>query len=979
MKWLLLAVLLSSPELVKDINTNPEAGRRGSGASDYLVLDGHVWYLRVFAVERIRLADGKVERVGTARSIGAAGDTPLFLQLNREIYELARTDGTLLHRFEENYSVDFIGRVNGRALIAAYDGKTTRLYSTDGLTVRSFDHTALPLASQFVTSAAAGDFFFILGANGIYRTDGITVERVLDVGRLDVRSLAWSNGRLFAGARSGLYVAGNFGLTRVGAQDRNCSVEELRPVARGVVFTCADQLWTSDGTTDRVLTRDPVFLGPSDGNFAWYQRKKEDDVWRTDGTAIDRIDGIDRGWVTGGYAFDGRLVFTAAGTSGAEPHITEGTSARLLANLAPETNGDAFPRELVPCGEAICFTAEGDRPGVRTVWRSDGTPEGTYELVAEEGVQLRTNGRWAIFTTLRAYWQTDGTRAGTKVVATDSYNTRITHLPGERLVYRRGGVTTLVDLATGETKTVPEWWDGKYYQLGPHLIGAGVNAIWSIDPETGKPRTLIGNSWALPIVVDGVLWFTTYDGVWRTAGTAESLERVLALPPGPGGDTPVRLHAAGSRVFILDYEQNRLRLPDGPWIETSGDVELSSAGDRLVAFTIRDGMYELWGSDGAEAGTRTLLRSGYGQFVGTVGELSLFVQEEAGLWATDGTPEGTRMVADLTPHEVVSSGRRLYLAASRNDVGHELWSSRFEQPLVTAHNTTVVEDAGMARVAVTLDVPSYRRVSVGYEVIGGLAEADDFTALSGTVTFEPGETEKFVDVPIAADDRVEGTETLVIVLRDENGVDVIQRRAVVHIVEPSRRVDLELRFAGFRNGSPRLDIFNHGPNAAAAIRTLDDGYACSSPFSVLPGGSREQVSCRRSDALTVQVMSGESDADPSNDALRFAIAPVEDFAIALSGQQLVAGRTATLTVATALRSEAVRFTLTSSDRQILALPSVVEIPAGVSTVSLPVEVRGAGKVTIAATPAGFSGGRVELTVEAIVQPDRRRAAGRSRP
>jgi hypothetical protein len=63
-----------------------------------------------------------------------------------------------------------------------------------------------------------------------------------------------------------------------------------------------------------------------------------------------------------------------------------------------------------------------------------------------------------------------------------------------------------------------------------------------------------------------------------------------------------------------------------------------------------------------------------------------------------------------------------------------------------------VEDGAMAVIAITLDVPSGKNVSVGYATSDGTAQAPvDYTATSGTVVVLAGETGTSFTVPIVAD------------------------------------------------------------------------------------------------------------------------------------------------------------------------------------------------------------------------------------
>ncbi len=80
--------------------------------------------------------------------------------------------------------------------------------------------------------------------------------------------------------------------------------------------------------------------------------------------------------------------------------------------------------------------------------------------------------------------------------------------------------------------------------------------------------------------------------------------------------------------------------------------------------------------------------------------------------------------------------------------------------------------------AVTLDRESTGTVTVEYATSDGTAVAgSDYTATSGTLTFQPGETEKTVSVPVLEDDHDEGSETLTLRLSNAEGASIADGEA----------------------------------------------------------------------------------------------------------------------------------------------------------------------------------------------------------
>jgi 5'-nucleotidase len=96
-----------------------------------------------------------------------------------------------------------------------------------------------------------------------------------------------------------------------------------------------------------------------------------------------------------------------------------------------------------------------------------------------------------------------------------------------------------------------------------------------------------------------------------------------------------------------------------------------------------------------------------------------------------------------------------------------------EQKVVFAQgNITVKEDVGSVPVTVTLKPASNQVVSVDYATSDGTATAgNDYTAASGTLTFQPGETSQSFNVAVLNDTEMERAETVKLAL--SNPVNVV--------------------------------------------------------------------------------------------------------------------------------------------------------------------------------------------------------------
>ena len=100
-------------------------------------------------------------------------------------------------------------------------------------------------------------------------------------------------------------------------------------------------------------------------------------------------------------------------------------------------------------------------------------------------------------------------------------------------------------------------------------------------------------------------------------------------------------------------------------------------------------------------------------------------------------------------------------------------------PSLSVAGANATEAAGAAvTFPVTLSRAQAGRVTVDYATSDGTATAgDDYTAASGTLTFEPGETDKTVSVPVLDDGDNEEPETFLLTLTNASGAGTVIRVA----------------------------------------------------------------------------------------------------------------------------------------------------------------------------------------------------------
>jgi len=229
--------------------------------------------------------------------------------------------------------------------------------------------------------------------------------------------------------------------------------------------------------------------------------------------------------------------------------------------------------------------------------------------------------------------------------------------------------------------------------------------------------------------VNGALFFRADDGasgreLWTSDGTPDGTRLVADLRAGPAGSSPAALTAVGSRVFFTadaSDSSRELWVSDGSAAGTAMIVASGTdasfdpstffaVGDRLF-FVAADEAHgrELWISDGSGEGTHLVKdirpgRCGAVACSSAPAELTaldrrvLFVASDGksgrDLWVSDGTADGTSLVADIRPGPtgaepgfLTALGDAVYFAADDGTHGRELWRSGG-----TADSTMLVRD-----------------------------------------------------------------------------------------------------------------------------------------------------------------------------------------------------------------------------------------------------------------------------------------------
>lgn len=378
----------------------------------------------------------------------------------------------------------------------------------------------------------------------------------------------------------------------------------------------------------------------------------------------------------------------------------------LLTDVSPlidieTTPHSGSPTDGVDVNGVVYFSAESHGYG-RELWKTDGTTAGT-SMVADISIHGSsnpsrvTNVNGTLYFTASdgangaELWKTDGTAAGTKMVK-DIASGTLGSAPG--YMFAMGGV--LVFVATGSEGS--ELWKSD---------GTATGTVLLKDVRPGVQGSGINNV----VLVGNTLYFSADDGnfgneLWRSDGTTAGTYRISDIAPGSLSSSPSAVTSLGSDLIFSASDGSIGR---ELWKSTgvAGNASLvkdiqpgsvSSFPDRFgvfngfIYFNAQESINgsELWRTDGTSGGTALVkdLRAGTNgsgpTFLANLGSKFLFSASTSlgtELFESDGTPTGTTLLMDIfpgtsssTPASLGKVGSTLYFRAN-NSSGIELWKT----------------------------------------------------------------------------------------------------------------------------------------------------------------------------------------------------------------------------------------------------------------------------------------------------------------
>ena len=716
---------------------------------------------------RIRLADDGIEQVTTGIGIEDYSSPPslplvplgnlvLFVGTSAGVEQVWRSDGTA----GGTYAICPFNSALGNSYVAPRftvagahaffvtvinAGASASYFASDGTvagTVDIFDAGGFP---PRVVGAAGSFYYFAPSQSGIYRSDGTVAGTKLIAGpALSIIPGTWLNfagdstaayfGFVLTNATSGAadYVTGRYDSTADAMTILNHDASQpgdLFALSSGLLYfsinspTLGIEPGVSDGTTAGTHLLADIAAEPSEAGSN----------------------------PTGFVNFNGQLYFSASdGIAGQELWRSDGTAAgtQLAADVLAGPLG-SNPFDLFVAAQSLMFFAYYGPSSGTSLWRYDPvTGTATTNPVVGPPYSCSTYATPTVqgLTYFTAYgngvelWKTDGTPAGTASVPIPQ---GILSNPCSIVGY--GGKAYVITQQFGAN-------GAGYYLWGSDGTTAGTQALAFLGTQPFATPFFV-------IPYAGQLYFAGVDNtgmptLWRSDGTATGTHSVATLPGSLGsliGVVNNRLlftGVSGSMPWSFDAASASFTAIPSVLYYQPGPI---AEGGALAFFTGLDASHGLgpWVTDGTPAGTKALADAqgnypGSVQWLGDFRGVAIYTavnsSNAAGYWRSDGTVAGTHMIAPLATGQSVSVtnptglvvGNRFYFAVTDPVIGTELYSLLSDVPATTT--TTLKAIPTSAIVGKSIVLTASVTPATGGSVPTGLVTFSDDAIKFGSVT-----------------------------------------------------------------------------------------------------------------------------------------------------------------------------------------------------------------------------------------------------
>ena len=469
-------------------------------------------------------------------------------------------------------------------------------------------------------------------------------------------------------------------LTNFVGTGANSFAESMTVLGSKTLFITDDgvhgtEMWVTDGTTNGTKLLKDIAPGPNGsrpshwgriavmGNKAYFAATSGEldfALWSTDGTTagtqlVHQFTANYDDCPPSNFAVLNSYVYFSADDvdSGCELWKSDGTDVgtQPVKDVVPG-GGGSYPNELTVIGSKIVYKAD-DANGENEPWVTDGTPSGTQRLAnintnPDESsypntfVPFSSNGAKVAFiaesSTGTEVWITNGTSVGTFRDSPSGFFADYLISSGSAIHY------------SGKQDCSVNALDVCNFLYSSNGTGLAILNVESTFNE--KIQEVIASN--------GIVYFRQY---------LNGVSRLYRLTD-------------GTRSAVLSQRPNLFVYPSA-FIAASGKIFFNAIGESG---------YELWVSDGTDAGTSRVKEFESGQVspdlyaASTFGSRTLLLvrTEQYGieLWISDGTPNGTTLLKDINTGTIGSVatdiailGNKAFYTADGDSSGAELWST----------------------------------------------------------------------------------------------------------------------------------------------------------------------------------------------------------------------------------------------------------------------------------------------------------------
>ncbi len=407
------------------------------------------------------------------------------------------------------------------------------------------------------------------------------------------------------------------------------------------------------------------------------------------------------------FGIGGRVLFVATGKGvGKEIFVSSGTAAgtRVLADLNPGPKDSDLQIYGVHGGQVLFIrtTPNGGKVS-QELWGSDGTPQGTtlirsgFSGFPRKMVSIRKVTyffAWDATKKHEVLYRTDGSTKGTFKLFGGNAQKGLSLVRSLELMEWKGSLFFLAFFQ-----------DNKGIRLGLFRTdGTQKGTLLILDfPKAVGPATVpamfpIGGEVGIGLEEPGVFPFALYMSKGRASTT-----RKVALPAGKlVGSLPAQVASDGFRLnWLMKTKKEGAELWTSAGTAASAkviDLSPGTKGSRVtlgtpifgrLLFSAQPdgGVQGLYLSDSSQLGARRLCNLPFANAVrdvAVVGTNFVFANSRPGVgtepWISDGTPGGTKLLADLEPGGRGSHSRRfgvamgkVFFASTTHGLGEDPW------------------------------------------------------------------------------------------------------------------------------------------------------------------------------------------------------------------------------------------------------------------------------------------------------------------